>query len=115
MKLFGKSNLPAEVSDAGSLHVAGWNALLENAITKGDAYVWTAQDDDIVAADTMLSIRNDSHKMKLVIVRIEVTNGNVATRYEIHKVTAAYTPDDDTGDEINAGGWGKKAPVSKTA
>ncbi len=113
-KLFGKSGNPVEVSAFGSLQVTGWDAFMENALTKGDAYIWCSQDSNIDAADTMLIVRNDSHSMKLVIVRVEVTNGNVATRYEIHKVTVAYTPDDDTGDEINAGGWGKKAPVSKT-
>ena len=111
----GKSNNLAEVSSEGSVHVAGWDALLENALTKGDAYVWTSQDANIAAGGTMLIVRNDSKTQRLAIVRVEVTNGNVATRYEIHKVTAAYTPDDDTGDEINLGGTGKKAPVSKTA
>lgn len=113
--LFGKSNTQVEVSDKGSVHVSGWDALMENALTKGDAYVWCSQDLNISAGGTMLIIRNDSKTLRLVIVRVEVTNGNVATRYEIHKVTAAYTPDDDTGDEINLGGTGKKAPVSKTA
>lgn len=113
--LFGKSNSPVEVSPAGSMHVSGWDALLENALTKGDAYVWTAQDTDIVAADTMLSVRNDSHTQKLVIVRIEVTNGDVATRYEIHKITASYTPTGTDADEINLGGTGKVAPVSAIA
>ena len=113
-KLFGKSGEVAEVSPVGSLQTVGWDAFMENAITKGDAYIWCSQDKDIDAADTLLIVRNDSHRMKLVIIRVEVTNGNVATRYEIHKVIAAYTPDDDTGDEINAGGWDKKAPVSKT-
>lgn len=112
--LFGKSNNQVEVSLQGSVQASGWDALLENALTKGEAYVWCSQDVNVVAAGTMLIIRNDSKTQKLVIVRVEVTNGNVATRYEIHKVTAAYTPDDDTGDEINLGGTGKKAPISKT-
>ncbi len=110
--LLGKSNSPAEVSPSGSVHTSGWDALMENALTKGDAYVWTAQDANIVAADTMLSVRNDSHTQKLVIVRVEVTNGDVATRYEIHKITATYTPTGTVADEINLGGTGKAAPVS---
>lgn len=110
--LLGKSNSPAEVSDVGSLHVTGWDALMENALKKGDAYVWTSQDANVVAADTLLQVRNNSHNMKLVIVRIEVTNGDVATRYEIHKVTAAYTPTGTAADEINLGGWGKEAAAS---
>ncbi|KKK70147.1 hypothetical protein LCGC14_2926910 [marine sediment metagenome] len=114
-KLFGKSGNQAEVSRQGSLHVTGWDAFMENALTKGDAYIWCSQDINIGAGGTMLIVRNDSHAQKLVIVRIEVTNGNVATRYEIHKVTAAYTADDDSATEINAGGWGKGAPATATA
>ena len=115
MKLFGRNDNPAEVSSGGSIYVSGWDALLENALTKGDAYVWTAQDDNIVAADTMLSVRNDSHTQKLAIVRVEVTNGDVATRYEIHKITASYTATGTVADEINLGGTGQKAPVSAFA
>lgn len=111
-KIFGKSGNPVEVSPFGSLQVTGWDAFMENALTKGDAYIWTAQSADLAAAATMLIVRNDSHTQKLVIVRVEVTNGNVATRYEIHKVTVAYIASNVTADEINAGGTGKKAPAS---
>ena len=108
----GKSGFNAEVSDVGAMLVSGLDAITLNALTKGDAYVWTAQDADIDAADTMLAVRNDSHTQKLVIDRIELTNGNVATRYEIHKVTAAFTAAGTAATEINLGGTGKKAPVS---
>lgn len=112
LRLFGKSGNPAEVSDVGALLVSGMDAITLNALTAGDAYVWTAQDTDVDAADTLLAVRNDSHKYKLVIDRIEITNGNVATRYEIHKITAAYTSAGTAGTEINLGGSGKKAPVT---
>ena len=115
MKLFGKSNDLIEVSPVGSVYVSGWDALMENALTKGDAYVWAAQDTDLAAAATMLSVRNDSHKMKLVIVRVELTNGGGATRIEIHKTTNSYTPTGTAGTEINLGGTGKKAPASAIA
>ncbi|HEC61191.1 MAG TPA: hypothetical protein ENI27_02930, partial [bacterium] len=85
---------------------------MENALKKGDAYVWTSQDANVVAADTLLQVRNDSHNMRLVIVRVEVTNGDAVTRYEIHKVTASYTANGTAADEINLGGWGKQAAAT---
>ncbi len=110
--LFGKSNNQAEVSSEGSLHVTGWDAFAENALTKGDAYIWTAQDADVNTGDTLLIVRNDSHTQKLVMMRVEVTNGNAIGRYEIHKVTAAYTASNATADEINAGGTGKRSAAT---
>lgn len=106
--IFGKSGNQAEVSPQGSLQTSGWDAFMENALTKGDAYIFTSQDADVAAAATLLIVRNDSHTQKLVMVRIELTNGDGASRYEIHKVTAAYTASNATGTVINAGGTGKQ-------
>ena len=111
-KLFGKSGNPAEVSREGSLQVTGWDAFTENALTKGDAYIWASIDADVNTGDTLLIVRNDSHTQKLVMVRVELTNGDVASLYPIHKVTVAYTASNVTANEINAGGTGKKAPAS---
>lgn len=110
--LFGKSGNQAEVSKHGSLQITGWDAFAENALTRGDAYIWTSQDANIDVGDTMLIVRNDSHTQKLVIIRVEVTNGDAISRYEIHKVTAAYAASNATGTEINAGGTDKKAPAT---
>lgn len=115
LQIQGKDGTPLEVLLGGAVPVYGMAAFEHNALYKGDAYIWCSQDSNIDAADTMLIVRNDSQDKKLVIVRVEVTNGNVATRYEIHKVTAAYTPDDDSATEINAGGWAKDAPATATA
>lgn len=112
LKLFGRSNYPAEVSPEGALRVSGWDAFMENAITKGDAYIFASIDADVNVDDTLLIVRNDSKNMKLIIIRVELTNGNVASIYPIHKVTAAYTASNNTGNEINAGGWGKEAPAT---
>ena len=57
------------------------------ALTTGDAYVWMSQDTDINAADTMNSVRNDSSSQDLVIDRIVIVGGTVASRYEIHRIS----------------------------
>lgn len=57
---------------------------------EGLSFIWTSQDLDIDAADTLLLVRNDSSN-PLYIDYIILSSGNVATRYEIHVVTASFT------------------------
>lgn len=78
--------------------------LAYEAIINGNGYVWTAQDTDVNAADTLLALRNDGNQ-KLVIDRIVVTGGNVASRYEAHIITATYTSAGTavTGVNLNTG------------
>jgi hypothetical protein len=61
-----------------------------NSLQKGNAYIAQSQDLNIDASDTLLLLRNDSAS-PLVIDQIIVTNGNVASRYEGHIITAAFT------------------------
>lgn len=112
LQIQGRDGTPIEVSREGSLRVSGWDAFMENALTKGDAYIFASIDADVNVDDTLLIVRNDSHNMKLIIIRVELTNGDVASIYPIHKVTTAYTASNNTGNEINAGGWGKEAPAT---
>jgi len=89
LQLEGSDGTIADVSSDGELLVKGdrWAA----AADRGDAYIFSSQDADIAAAGTMICLRNDDQDRVLVIDRIMVCNGNVATRYEVHLVTAAYT------------------------
>jgi len=88
-QLEGRDGTIVEASSDGEILVKGdrWAA----AVDRGDAYIFSSQDADINATDTMLCLRNDDQNRVLVIDRIAICNGDAATRYEVHLVTAAYT------------------------
>jgi hypothetical protein len=65
---------------------------------KGEAYVWTSQDADVDAADTLLAVRNNEAR-PLYIDKVVLTGGNATSRYEGHVVTATYT---SAGTVVNA-------------
>lgn len=110
MQLEGKSGQKVEVSGIGELFVRSerWRA----AIDRGDAYVFHAIDADVVAGDTMLALRNDSPTRKLVIERIVVINGNVATLYAIHLITAAFTAAGTAVAGVNMNGLSNKSAAA---
>ena len=90
LPISGKSGNRADVNKKGEIlsSVAAAPEITRNALAKGDAYAWHSQDSNVDAADTLLTVRNDSGSQDLVIDRIQITGGNVASRYEIHKITA---------------------------
>lgn len=63
----------------------------DELVANNQAYSWNSQDIDIATGSTLLAVRNDSPDQDLVIDRMIITGGNVPVRYEVHKVTAAYT------------------------
>lgn len=80
-------------------------AITENEVertseTEGQAYIWTSQDLDIDAADTLLLIKNDNAE-PLHVQQIIFSAGNAATRYEVHIVTADITPAGNTVTGFN--------------
>lgn len=89
LPISGKSGDRADVNEQGQLLVSSSQtpAIIQAAL-EGRAFVWHSQDLNIDAADTMLSVRNDSATHDLVIDRIQITGGNAVSRYEVHKITA---------------------------
>lgn len=63
----------------------------DQLIFSNQAYSWNSQNIDIGTGGTLLAVRNDSPDQDLVIERVILSAGNADCRYEIHKVTAAYT------------------------
>ncbi len=63
----------------------------DDLVASNQAYAWNSQDIDIAAAGTIIAVRNDSPDQDLVITHAIISGGNANTRYEVHKVTAAYT------------------------
>ncbi len=63
----------------------------EDLVASNQSYAWNSQNIDIAAAGTLLAVRNDSPDQDLVITHGIISGGNASTRYEVHKVTAAYT------------------------
>jgi len=102
MRIEGQDGSVLEVTPQGEVLVKGdrWAA----AVDRGDAYIFHSQDENIAAAGTMIALRNDNPTRKLVIDRVLVINGNVATRYEVHRLTAAYTSAGDVVEGVNANG-----------
>lgn len=103
--------------DASTGDAAGVNSekqLLTNSVViseleheseeNGSAYSWVSGDLNVAAADTMLLVKNTSDT-PLHIHSIEVSSGNVATRYEIHLPTSEVTPTGTavTGTNLNTG------------
>ena len=87
------SGRKAEVNDEFQLVV---RAIAEAEIesvseVQGKSYIWTSQDLNIAAAETLLLVKNDAAE-PLHISQIIFSSGNVATRYEVHIVTADITP-----------------------
>jgi len=64
----------------------------DEIVANGQAYAWNSQDLDVDAANSMITLRNDSPDQDLVVTHAIICAGNANTRYEVHKVTAAYTP-----------------------
>lgn len=81
--------LPTVNSDGQALAQA---TVTEELVASVQSYAWNSQNIDIAAAGTLIALRNDSPDQDLVVDRVIICAGNAATRYEIHKVTAAYTP-----------------------
>lgn len=88
---------------------------LEQASEDGNAYIWISQNLDIDAADTLLLVKNTSDK-DLHIHHITFSSGNVATRYEVHIVTADITPAGTTvtGFNMNTGSAKVADAISKS-
>lgn len=82
----------AEVDAANRLRTsaAALDEITRVSLDSGSAFIWTSQDTDIDAADTMLLVRNDSEK-PLIIDGFIITGGNAISRYECHIVTASFT------------------------
>lgn len=62
------------------------------ARTTGEAYAWNSQNINIGTGDCLLAILNTSPNKDLVIDRLIFCAGDVSHRFEVHKITAAYTP-----------------------
>ncbi len=106
------SGREAAVSPANDLSVTVGTAF-EIAARRGDAYLWFTSDANVVAADTLLLIRNDSGSQDLVIDSVELLNGNVTQCvYDFHIVTAKYTA---TGTEITGTNMNTNFASSATA
>ncbi len=104
--------LPTVNSDGQALaQVSATEELVESS----QAYSWNSQNIDIAAAGTIIALRNDSPDQDLVVTRLILSAGNANTRYEIHKVTAAYTPVTGANGAVilgvPLGPGGGKAPV----
>ncbi len=80
--------LPTVNSDGQALAQA---SVTDELVASNQSYAWNSQNIDIAAAGTLLAVRNDSPDQDLVIDRMIISAGDANTRYEIHKVTAAYT------------------------
>lgn len=107
MQIEGQDGSKLKVSPKGEALITGgdrWRA----AIDRGDAYVFHGIDKDIAAAGTVLMVRNDSLIRKLIIERIAIINGNVATLYAIHLITAAFTAAGDAVVGVNMNGMSNK-------
>lgn len=103
MRIEGQDGNVLGVNAAGEAYVRAltpWQA----AVDRGDAFIFHGPDKDIAAAGTVLALRNDNPNRVLVIDRILITNGNVATQYEVHKITAAYVSTGDAVAGLNANG-----------
>lgn len=90
MKLDGASGNPMEVDSDSRLLVDARSEWL-NAVRNGDAYIWTIEDYNYGAADTILSVRNDHSTKNLHITKIKL-HGDTETEVEIHVPNTAYTP-----------------------
>ncbi len=88
----------------------------EELVASNQSYAWNSQNIDIAAAGTLIALRNDSPDQDLVVTHAIISAGDANTRYEIHKVTAAYTSGTQAngaailGVPLNPGGG--KAPVT---
>lgn len=86
-----------------------------SAAEDGEAYIWTSQNLDIDAGDTLLLVKNTS-ELTLHLSSIFLSAGNVATRYEIHVVTVDITPAGNavTGFNMNTGSGNVADAVAKS-
>ncbi len=64
----------------------------DELIANRQSYSWNSQSIDIATGETIIALRNDSPDQDLVVERVILAAGNANCRYEIHKITAAYTP-----------------------
>ncbi len=81
----------AGVNADGRVSVSSETANVDASLDRSDSFVWCSQDIDVVAAGTMLMVRNDDSDKLLVIDKIIITNGDAITRYEGHIITASFT------------------------
>ena len=90
-------------------------SVTDELVANSQAYAWNSQNIDIAAAGTIIALRNDSPDQDLVVERMILSAGNADTRYEVHKVTAAYTPATRANGAVilgvPMGPGGGKAPV----
>lgn len=89
MDIIGASGNRLEVDDDRRALVDA-RTDFQRAAEDGDAYTWSIETYDTVAADTILAVRNDHSTMKLYITTIEILQDST-TEVEIHVPTAAYT------------------------
>ena len=80
--------LPTVNSDGQGLAKA---SVTSELVASRQAYAWNSQDLDIDAGDIIIALRNDSPDQDLVITHAIICAGNANTRYEVHKMTAAWT------------------------
>lgn len=105
----------ALVNDEGELITrAIAESEIEHASILGNAYAWFAPTIDVNAGDTLLFIKNLSDT-PLILDRMRVVGGNVASTYTIHlgKLTTTPTAINLTGTNLNPR-FGDEADVHAT-
>jgi len=106
----------AKVTDDGQLVVrAIQEAEIEHASGEGQAYCWFAPDDNVGAGDTLLFIKNLGN-IPLVLDRLNIKGGNIASDYQIllGKVTTVPDAINITGTNLNPR-FGDEADVHAVA
>lgn len=105
----------ARVNDEGELVTrAIAEPEIEHASSVGNAYCWFAPTIDVNAGDTLLFIKNLGDT-PLILDRMRVVGGNVASTYTIHlgKLTTTPTAINITGTNLNPR-FGDEADVHAT-
>ena len=110
-----ESLVGAKVNEEGELVTrAIAESEIEHASILGNAYAWFAPTIDVNAGDTLLFIKNLGDT-PLILDRMRVVGGNVASTYTIHlgKLTTTPTAINITGTNLNPR-FGDEADVHAT-